>query len=84
MEISGQHITLRESEIKDSACPLDPKWAAGLIRRLGLDAALESKRVSRYVTCPTVLEAAGYSVEVVPDDQQLGDQLGDQEVLTSS
>jgi hypothetical protein len=29
MKVKGTHVVLEESEISDSACPLDPKQAAG-------------------------------------------------------
>ena len=69
MKLDGENITLTESEVSKSACPLDPRWAAGFLRRLGIDACAESAKISRYLSCPSVLEAAGYTVTVLPDPE---------------
>jgi len=67
MEVDGLNIKLDQSEVNEAYCPVDPKWISGFIRRLGIDAARETPKVSRYLTCPSVLEAAGYRVQIVAD-----------------
>ena len=67
MEINGRHIKLKGSEILNGVCPLDTSWGASMIRRYGPHLLSSSKRMSHIATCPEVLRAAGYDVEIVED-----------------
>ncbi len=70
MEIEGTHVKLHRSEIRDGASPLNPTWAANQISRLGLEKAVQSWQLARYTKCPEVLQAAGYSVEIINDEAE--------------
>ena len=67
VEIQGRHIRIRASEIDDAACPSKPKWAASQIEQFGLALAQQIPRLAPFTRCPTVLELAGFTVEVIPD-----------------
>ena len=66
MEIDGKNIKMFASEV-NPACPLNPRWAAGVISRLGLPLAEISEKLFPLTRCPAVLEAAGYTVKIVAD-----------------
>ena len=74
MEISGRHIKIRASEVDDAACPTKPKWAASQLEQFGLPLAQEIPRLAPFTRCPSVLELAGFTVEIV-SDQGLDDGL---------
>ena len=67
MEIDGKKVKFTESEIDESACPLDVGWAASQLRRYGPGLMAESRKLEKFLVCPEVWKKAGYLVEVITE-----------------
>ena len=67
MEINGRNIKVNQSELVGGECPMDVSWAASQIRRYGLKLAELSSKLAPFTRCVEVLEASGYTVEIIPD-----------------
>ena len=70
MEVEGTRVKLNRSEIQEGASPINPSWAASQISRFGLERATLNPQLARYAKCPEVLQAAGYTVEIVDEETE--------------
>jgi hypothetical protein len=67
MERINNKVILLRSEITE--CPLDPAWAAKMVRLYGVDGELKG-RLGRFARCPEVLERAALHPIVVESERE--------------
>jgi|GEM_PF-6293505 len=67
IKIVGNRIIATEDEPR--ACPKNPKWATTMLKLFGPKLASESK-LKVFLTCPEVVEAAGYELKVLKTPEE--------------
>ena len=68
MEVYGKKVRLKPEEVSPK-CPLDPAWAASMLRLYGPDHAFRSERLRDAARCVEVLKIAGYDVEITESEE---------------
>jgi len=71
MEVKGQEVYLSEEEIKTAVCPLNVKWATGMLAVYGIEKRFKSDLLESAKRCPEILKKLGYRVKSKETGEEL-------------
>jgi hypothetical protein len=71
MEIKGSEVYLTEDEVKSATCPLNVRWAVGMLAVYGLERKFKSELLESAKKCPEVLKKLGFRVRLKETGQEL-------------
>jgi len=62
-------LILREDEVDQEGCPINPKWGASQVSAYPLDVVMESEKLKKLLLCSKVLELAEIPFRVEPSSE---------------
>jgi len=75
-------LILREDEVDQEGCPVNPKWGVSQVSAYPLDVVMESEKLKKLLLCSSVLELAEIPFRVEPSAEGASPVVGGQAAAT--